>query len=87
MRGLQSDPQLPFFVQWESPPELHPSTGDSTVELVGVEIAGSPRRVATWLDTPPEHRLGHFDVSWVAPNGTPGIVAVTFRTPDGSVRI
>ncbi len=31
--------------------------------------------------------LGTFDVEWVAPNGTPGIVAATFTTPDGVVRI
>ena len=29
VKGLQSDPQLPFFVQWETAPEQHPSTGAS----------------------------------------------------------
>src|SRR3954467_9620099 len=27
VKGLQSDPQLPFFVQWGSPSTMHPSTG------------------------------------------------------------
>lgn len=88
VKGLQSDPQLPFFVQWESPASQHPSVGATGhVQLANVEIAGDPKRVAAWLDTPYEHRLGSFDVEWVAPNGTPGIVAATFNTPDGPVRI
>ncbi len=88
VKGLQSDPQLPFFVQWETSPDEHPSVGASgDVELARVEIAGDPKRVGSWLDTPYEHRLGTFDVEWIAVNGTPGIVAATFKTPDGNVRI
>ncbi len=88
VKGLQSDPQLPFFVQWESPATDHPSSGASgQVSLRGIEIAGDPHRVSVWLDTPYEHRIGDFDVAWVAPNGTPGIVAATFDTPNGPVRI
>ncbi len=88
VKGLQTDPQLPFFVQWDSPAELHPSVGCSgRLSLSKVEIAGDPHRVAAWLDTPFEHRIGDFDVEWVAPNGTPGLVAATFATPSGPVRI
>lgn len=88
VNGLQSDAQLPFFVQWESPASEHPSVGATGhLGLAKVEIAGDPKRVASWLDTPDEHRLGTFDVEWVAPNGTPGILAATFSTPDGPVRI
>jgi hypothetical protein len=88
VRGLQSDPQLPFFVHWESPAEDHPSAGASgNISLSKVEIAGDPQRVASWLDTPYEHRIGEFEVEWVAPNGTPGIIAATFGTPNGPVRI
>ncbi|HEY7044819.1 MAG TPA: VOC family protein, partial [Nocardioidaceae bacterium] len=50
VKGLQSDPQLPFFVQWESPAAEHPSVGASgEVGLERVEIAGDPRRVSSWL--------------------------------------
>lgn len=88
VKGLQSDPQLPFFVQWLSPADLHPSVGATgDLALARIEIAGDPQRVATWLDTAYEHRIGSFDVEWIAPNGTPGILAATFRTPDGLVRI
>jgi hypothetical protein len=88
VKGLQADPQLPFFVEWESGPELHPSA-ESTgkVSLSGLEIAGDPQRVADWLDAPASESLSGVDVRWVAPNGTPGIVAARFETPDGVVRI
>lgn len=88
VKGLQSDPQLPFFVQWESGPEHHPSTASSDrVTLARLEIAGDPGRVSQWLGAPSDHPLGDLDVEWVAPNGTPGIVAASFTTPDGVVRI
>ncbi|MGI8578585.1 MAG: VOC family protein [Nocardioidaceae bacterium] len=88
IRGLQADPQLPFFVQWQVDPDLHPSAGATgDVELARVEIAGEPARVAQWLATPPEHRVGQFEVEWVAPHGTPGVLAASFATPDGLVRI
>lgn len=88
VRGLQADPQLPFFVQWEVGDELHPSadaTGD--VALCRLEIAGTPDRLAEWLGQPAQHPLEHVDVDWVAPHGTPGVQAASFSTPDGVVRI
>jgi len=88
VRGLQSDPQLPFFIQWQSPDEEHPSraaTGD--VRLGTLEIAGDPHRVSDWLGNSVEGPLEDVDVEWVAPHGTPGLVAVQFETRSGTVRI
>jgi len=88
VKGLQADPQLPFFVQWESNSAEHPSTGASgQVSLASLEIAGDPARVSEWLGQPVEQPLEDVKVEWVAPNGTPGLVAVTFQTPAGLVRI
>jgi hypothetical protein len=88
VKGLQSDPQLPFFVQWESASELRPSAGATGhIRLRKVEIAGDPRRVADWLGTPADYRIGDFEVEWVAPHGTPGLQAASFLTPDGLVRV
>ena len=82
-----SDPQLPFFIQWESPAEMHPSNGaDSDFSLVALEIAGDPQRVSEWLGETVEAPLEDVKVEWVAPNGTPGIIAVQFQTPSGLVR-
>jgi hypothetical protein len=88
VKGLQADPQLPFFIQWESAADLHPSTGASgAIHLESLEIAGDPARVTEWLGAPVEQPLEDVKVDWVAPNGTPGIVAATFHTANGLVRL
>jgi hypothetical protein len=88
VKGLQADPQLPFFVQWQSPAEEHPSAGSSgNLRLDCLEIAGDPKRVSEWLGHSVGDPLEEVDVQWVAPHGTPGIVAARFRTPNGLVRI
>jgi hypothetical protein len=88
VNGLISDPQLPFFVQWEGPAELHPSAGASgDFTLVSLEIAGDPQRVSEWLGQTVEAPLEDVKVDWVAPNGTPGIVAAQVQTPGGLVRV
>jgi hypothetical protein len=88
VKGLQADPQLPFFVQWQSPPEEHPSAGSSgNLRLVCLEIAGDPARVSEWLGHSVGDPLEDVDVQWVAPHGTPGVVAAQFSTPNGLVRI
>jgi hypothetical protein len=87
VKGLQSDPQLPFFVQWEQGIE-HPSAGSSgRLHLDCLEIAGDPARLNEWLGDPTVDPLEDVEVEWVGPNGTPGIVAAQFRTAKGVVRI
>ncbi len=86
--GLQVNPQLPFFVQWESPADQHPSAGASgQLRLVAVEIAGDPQLLNEWLGDPGVDPLEDVEVDWVAPHGTPGLVAAQFSTPNGTVRI
>ena len=88
VNGLLTDPQLPFFVQWNSPPELHPSFGaDDLYSLACLEIAGDPLRVSEWLGESVESPLEDVKVEWVAPHGTPGILAAQVQTPRGLVRI
>jgi len=88
IKGLQADPQLPFFIHWESPVEDHPSVGSTgNVHLDAIEIAGDPSRVREWLGDPGVDPLEDVDVAWVAPHGTPGVVAAQFSTPNGLVRI
>ena len=88
VKGLQSDPQLPFFIEWESPAEEHPSAGATgDVRLGTLEIAGDPNRVSDWLGNCVDGPLEDVDVQWVAPHGTPGVVAAQFLTPNGAVRI
>jgi hypothetical protein len=88
VRGLQADPQLPFFIQWETDSQHHPSRGATgDVGLARLEIAGDPRRVTDWLGENATGALHGLDVDWVAPNGTPGVVAAHFLTPDGVIRV
>lgn len=87
VKGLINDPQLPFFVQWESDPAEHPSKNGTNVELVGLEIAGDPHRVTDWLGEPEDHPLDDVNVVWANPNGQPGLQAVNFRTAHGLVTI
>ncbi len=88
VNGLIADPQLPFFVQWLIPAGLHPSTGaDLAYTLACLEIAGDPQRVSEWLGEDVEAPLEDVKVEWVAPHGTPGILAVQVQTPRGLVRI
>ncbi|PSL08373.1 glyoxalase-like protein [Haloactinopolyspora alba] len=87
VKGLMNDPQLPFFVHWESDRAEHPSKGADDVRLVSIEIAGDPHRVSDWLGEPESHPLDDVDVEWVAPSGPPGVMSVTFRTAEGLVRV
>jgi glyoxalase-like protein len=87
VKGLQADPQLPFFVRWLSDAGWHPSAGGGEVTLLKIEIAGDPERVDTWLGGASRTVLADIDIDWIAPNGQPGLVAATFGTPQGVVRI
>ena len=88
INGLIADPQLPFFIQWDSPRALHPSNGaDPAYSLACLEIAGDPQRVSEWLGESVEAPLEDVKVEWVAPHGTPGIIAVQVQTPHGLVRL
>ncbi|GAB3264442.1 hypothetical protein GCM10027425_29380 [Alteromonas gracilis] len=88
VKGLQSDPQLPFFIQWETDPANHPSFGGTeALALDALEIAGDPGRVSEWLGQPVEQPLEDVKVEWVAPNGNPGLNAAVFSTAHGQVRL
>lgn len=87
VRGLQSDPQLPYFVEWDAD-SPHPSDEAHTqVTMTSMQIAGDPDRVKDWLGLPAEttSTVIHFD--FVAPHGAPGLMSVTFNTPDGDVTV
>lgn len=88
VNGLISDPQLPFFIEWKSPVADRPSpNGGGDFSLACLEIAGDPLRVSEWLGETVEAPLEDIKVEWVAPNGTPGILAAQFHTPAGLVRV
>lgn len=88
VNGLMADPQLPFFIEWSGDPADHPGRGGATdFSLACLEIAGDPQRVSEWLGQTVEAPLEDVKVEWVAPHGTPGIIAAQFLTPSGLIRI
>jgi len=80
------DPELPFFVEWSSPNTEHPSAGGSPVAIERIEMSGDAEAISSWLGTGSSHPLDDIQVDWVEAE-EPGLVAVWFSTPHGSVRI
>jgi len=70
------EPSLPFFIQWETPTDLHPGREPVDHEAAGiawVEVAGSPDRIRRWL--------GGAEVPVRVEQGKPGVraLAVSLR--------
>jgi len=88
VKGLQADPQLPFFIKWEAD-SPHPSTQVSEdVVLASLMIAGDPSRVRDWIGLKEGEKVSpSIGLNFVAPHGTPGLLAVSFRTSQGEVTI
>ena len=86
---LIDDPQLPFFIHWESDSAQHPANhARSELRIVKLEIAGEPHIVNEWLGKANGHPLDDVDVEWVEPSeGEVGLVAAHFATPHGIVRV
>ncbi len=88
IKGTLADPQLPFFVKWgEGSP--HPSQeAETDVTIASIQIAGDPERVRDWLGGhTAEETSSVISFDFVAPNGTPGLMSVTFNTPNGPVTL
>ena len=88
INDVAADPQLPFFVSWESPASEHPSAAGSSVTLAQLEIAGDEATIDAYLGTSASQPLDGIEVGWqeAGEDGT-GVIAATFRTAHGDVRI
>jgi hypothetical protein len=88
VNDVAEDPQLPFFVQWDSDAEHHPSTPGSPIALRRLEIAGDEATVDAYLGTSARQPLDGIEVEWLSPfDGDTGVVAAIFETPGGEVRV
>jgi len=88
INDVAEDPQLPFFVQWETDDGYHPSAPGSTIALKRLEIAGDEATVDAYLGTSSRQPLDGIDVDWLpAVDEETGVVAAVFDTPNGEVRI
>ncbi|MGB5952120.1 MAG: VOC family protein [Ornithinimicrobium sp.] len=88
IKSLIEDPQLPFFVRWDSL-EHHPSTlGNDAAKLVGLHIAGDPVKIKEWLGKPAVDVLWEGDIEVdFDHSATHALDAVTFDTVGGTVTI
>lgn len=87
IKGLQADPQLPFFIEWGEGFD-HPSLGGpTTTRLRTLRFAGDLVRVKEWLGRPEGKISPSIEFDFMAPHGQPGLLSVTFSTPDGFVTI
>jgi hypothetical protein len=88
VNDVAEDPQLPFFVQWESDAPHHPSVPGSSVVLRRLEIAGDEATVDAYLGTSARQPLDGIEVDWLSlSDGETGVLAAEFETPRGDVRI
>ncbi|MCA0296405.1 MAG: VOC family protein [Actinobacteria bacterium] len=87
VKGLISDPQLPYFIKWDSDPSVLPSALDGDIRLDRIEIAGTRSRVEEWLGIVLEEMFDGVKIKFSSPNGQPGILSATFLTPNGKVKI
>lgn len=87
VKGLLADPQLPFFIHWLSDHEVQPKALKGNTQLVELELGGDRKRVEDWLGTPIGDVFDGVRLNFTSPNGQPGLIAATFETPTGLVRI
>jgi hypothetical protein len=88
VNDVAEDPQLPFFVEWESDRAHHPGAAGSAIMLRRLEIAGDEATVDAYLGTSARQPLDGVEVEWLSPfDGETGVVAAVFDTPRGEVRV
>jgi hypothetical protein len=87
VKGLIADPQLPYFIKWDSEPSLQPRALDGDIRLDRIEIAGDRTRLEEWLGSPVGEVFDGVRIKFSSPNGQPGILSATFLTPNGKVKI
>jgi hypothetical protein len=88
IKDLVVDPQRPFFVQWQTDLQHHPSAGGSQVNLRSLEFAGDEFTVDEYLGVTSTQPLDGIEVLWESPaEDETGVVAAVFDTPSGLVRL
>jgi hypothetical protein len=82
------DPQLPWFIHWDSDRQHHPATGGGTVSLSRLDIAGDGDLVRGFLGGAASAALESMNVRWLPViEDQTGIVDATFTTTHGDVTI
>lgn len=79
-------PHVPFFVNWDCTDTEHPSAGgaDSNISIESIELCGDRAPVEAIIDL--DNEIDGVEFRWIE-DDDPGVSAVTFTTPAGTVRI
>jgi hypothetical protein len=85
VKGLLTDPQLPYFIEWTSPDELLPQALGGDIAIAKIDISGSKERLEEWLGIDVDGVFDGIEFTFNSPNGQPGIDAVTFVTQDRQI--
>jgi hypothetical protein len=81
-----NDPQLPWFIHWESDKSEHPASAGGKVRLERLDIAGDRPTVVGFLGEDAARSLDGLKVRWLPAeenDGETGVVAAHFTTPRG----
>lgn len=83
------NPTRPFFIQWISEMNEHPSrAASSDLYISKIEIAADPGDINQYLGESNGHPLEEVEVEWLTPTQDEvGLVAVHVTTPNGTVRL
>jgi hypothetical protein len=85
VNDTSADPQLPYFVTWDSDEEHHPSAGGARVRLTSLQIAGDEQTVDDYLGVSTRQPLDGIAVEWVdGEDGERGLVTATFTSNGGT---
>ena len=88
VKGLLSDPQLPFFTHWDSDESLRPGALGGSIKLVGIELVGSRERVEEWVGAEIGAVFDGVRLEFTSQHGQPGIAAAIFESDTlGTIRI
>jgi len=88
IKDLLVDPQRPFFVEWQTDLQHHPSAGGSRVNLRSLEFAGDEFTVDEYLGVTSTQPLDGIEVLWESPaDDETGVIAAVFETAGGLVRL
>lgn len=78
-----SDPQLPYFVKWESPADVLPSALPGDIALASLEIAGSRQRIEDWMGEALPDVFDGVNIEFTSPNAHPASTPRSSPPPKG----
>lgn len=83
---LLDDPQLPFFIKWDSQSDHPSSAANNPIAVTQISLSGAKESVENWLGDDFKTVTNSVNLSWVQDDEI-GISAVSFSTPNGTVVI